>query len=171
MQPQEMQFMRGGKLVQKGIKSILQERGLWTDSLKLPEARKLLAEQPDFRQQQEWVVETLTKAGHHIIYLPKFHCELNYIEHLWCAAKAYARSHCTYSFAALKGMVPEALDSVSLATFRRLHRRCQCYMYAYAVRDENGEGLTFAQARFAVRKYSSHRKIPDSIFKDLPKNL
>jgi hypothetical protein len=44
------------------------------------------------------------------LFLPKFHCELNWIERYWGAAKKYARRHCTYSLAALRTIVPIALS-------------------------------------------------------------
>ena len=40
--------------VQKGVRTILKERGLWTTALKLPEARELLGQQPDFLSQKSW---------------------------------------------------------------------------------------------------------------------
>ena len=44
------------------------------------------------------------------LFLPKFHCELNWIERYWGAAKKYARKHCTYSLTALREIVPIALS-------------------------------------------------------------
>jgi hypothetical protein len=43
-------------------------------------------------------------------FLPKFHCELNWIERKWGAAKKYARKHCSYSLAALRAIIPIALS-------------------------------------------------------------
>ena len=165
-----LNFLKDDKLVQKGVRQILVDRGLWNEQNppRLPEAKALLSAQPDFKEQMEWVAETVTNAGHLLIYLPKFHCELNCIEHLWCSAKAYARTRCTYSFPALKAIVPEALNSVSLASFRRQHRRCERHMHAYAMQsEETGATLSFQQANYAVKKYTSHRRIPQSIFQDL----
>jgi hypothetical protein len=36
--------------------------------------------QPDFQQQKSLVQEVIEAAGHLCILLPKFHCELNFIE-------------------------------------------------------------------------------------------
>ena len=44
------------------------------------------------------------------LFLPKFHCELNWIERYWGAAKKYARNHCSYTLTGLRTIVPLALS-------------------------------------------------------------
>ena len=39
--------------------------------------------QPDFLAQREWLREVVEEAGCQIMYYPKYHCELNYIEMVW----------------------------------------------------------------------------------------
>jgi hypothetical protein len=100
----------------KGLKTILIERGIWPNGgLSRDNACKLLASQPDFLQQKEWLEETVTDAGFAIDFYPKYHCEFNYIEMFWGATKAFARANCNYDFNHLVRVVPEALESVSLA--------------------------------------------------------
>jgi hypothetical protein len=158
----------------KGIQVVLEERGLWKDGMRLECAkkgcankakvdccaRKLLSEQPDFKEQKGWIQETVEKMGHKVLFYPRFHCELNYIEYFWAAVKEYAREHCDYSFKGLKEVVPRALESVEVLTIRKFARRAQRYMDAYR------KGLTQAQAEFAVKTYRSHRRIPDVVSKD-----
>ena len=43
----------------KGLSQVLRERGLWHSSLTMMDSRKLLAQQPDFREQKEWLEETV----------------------------------------------------------------------------------------------------------------
>ncbi|CAG8725905.1 3842_t:CDS:2 [Cetraspora pellucida] len=125
----------------KRIKIILQERGLWRKRLHLECkfcknkesrndslwvdccARKVIASQPDFVVQKSAVVELIENADHLCIFYPKFHCELNFIEMYWGAAKFYARNHCDYSWAGLQKTVPQALDSVDVVTIRRFARK------------------------------------------------
>lgn len=77
---------------QKGLKSVLEERGFNVHGLRAKCApvcavdsekccmARLLSQQDDFKNQQS-MLETLIKdAGHECIFLPKFHCELNPIE-------------------------------------------------------------------------------------------
>ena len=103
----------------KGIKMVLQERGLWNDGLRLESAKALLAAQPDFASQKSRVEETIEAAGHIAIFLPKFHCEFNFIEMYWGALKYYCREHCDYSFAKLLPTIEAAMNNVTLASIRR----------------------------------------------------
>ena len=59
---------------------------------------KKVQEMTDFKFQKTKVEETILNQGHRVMFIPKFHCELNPIEHVWCQAKHYTRSHCDYSF-------------------------------------------------------------------------
>ena len=70
------------------------------------------SQQQDFRDQKGQLQEVIEAANHLIIFYPKFHCELNFIERFWCAAKWYARENCEYSLEGLRKIVPAALDSV-----------------------------------------------------------
>ena len=101
--------------------------------------------------------EICTREGMRCLFLPKFHCELNYIEMYWGAAnKRYTRENCGYTFAAgLKVMVPKALDQVSslvvsIRKYERLLSSFRLMMDAYSKK-----GLTSRQALFAVKKYTS----------------
>ena len=63
----------------KGLQRVFSERGLWNSSLSLKQARALLAEQPDFRSQREWLDDTVLDGGCKIDFYPKYHCEFNFI--------------------------------------------------------------------------------------------
>ena len=43
----------------------------------------IISQQPDFVEQKSSVQEVVEEAGHLCIFLPKFHCELNFIEFFW----------------------------------------------------------------------------------------
>lgn len=147
---------------QKGLRKILQERGVDTARMLKDQMVTIIKSHPDFRDQRPWLEELCKKAGHSIIFLPKFHPELNWIERYWSNAKAYARKHCDYSFDSLKVTVPIALDQVPLAAMRRYARRCFRYMDAYRLHNANSEGLTLKQVEWTVKKFKSHRRITDT---------
>jgi transposase len=78
------------------------------------------------------MLETVINAtGHEVIFYPKFHCELNYIEYYWGAVKRYTRANCQYSFPELEKILFVALDSVELKTIRRFAARSKRWMMAY----------------------------------------
>ena len=58
----------------------------------------------DFSNQKSWLHEVLDDfnsingTDHVILFLPKFHCELNWIENVWGYFKWSLRSTCTYNF-------------------------------------------------------------------------
>ena len=60
-------------------------------------------------------------------------------------------------------MVPKSLEFVPLITIRKFLRKCWRYMDLYK------KGLSGRLVEYAVKKYKSHWRIPDSIFKELNK--
>jgi len=74
----------------------------------------------DFRFQKTRVEEMILSKGHRVMFLPKFHCELNLIERVWCQAEQFTRSHCDYSFPNLEKTIDEAFDSVSLELMKEV---------------------------------------------------
>jgi hypothetical protein len=182
-QPQSMVFpathpdekLRGQP---KGIKQVLIERGKWPPEGLILEckdckekiqdesrisccARQVLSLEPDFLAQRGAIEELIKKAGHECIFYPKFHCELNFIERYWGASKRHARENCDYSWNGLQQMVPKSLDQVPLVMIRKFARKCWRYMDAYR------KGISGKLAEYAVKKYKSHRRIPDSILEEL----
>jgi transposase len=71
----------------------------------------------NFQEQQSLVQEVIKAARHMCIFLPKFHCELNFIEFFWGAVKQYLREHCDYTFTTLQENLLKALVSVDLKPF------------------------------------------------------
>ena len=82
-------------------------------------AEMIISQQPDFVEQKSSVQEVVEEAGHLCIFLPKFHCELNFIEFFWGAVKKYFQEHCDYTFETLKTNLPKALESVQISTIRK----------------------------------------------------
>ena len=95
--------------------------------------------------------EGVEAANYLIIFYPKFHCKLNFIERFWCAAKWYPRENCEYSLEGLRKVVPAALHSVSAASINRYYNHCAQAIAAYADGPEHGT------EDFAARVYKGHR--------------
>ena len=158
----------------KGMKQVLHERGIDTQGLKMLCKEKChneatsccatctLESQPDFQAQKSLVQEVIEAAGHLCIFLPKFHCELNFIEFFWGAVKRYLCTNCDYTFETLKKNLPLALASVNIRTIRRWEHRMIRWMDAYRA----GLGAKEADMRvkaFSSRKYASHRRVPERV--------
>lgn len=116
-------------------------------------ATTLLSKQPDFLAQKGRLQEEIERRGHAVIFYPKFHCELNFIERFWSSAKHYARENCTYSLNGLRRVVPEALQTVDAETIFRYYQRCERIIQAYA------DGLKYETEEFTQRVYASHRQV------------
>ena len=84
-----------------------------------------------------------------------------YFQMYWGAAKKYTRDNCNYTWSGLQITVPKALDSVPLITIRKFARKSWRYMDIYR------KGITGKLAEFAVKKYKSHRRVPDTIYNEI----
>jgi len=123
--------------------------------------RQILSLQPDFIAQKSKLQNEIEKRGHKCIFYPKYHCELNYIEMYWGVVKRYTREYCDYTWANLQKIVSEALDLVFLITIRHYAQKSWHYMDVYR------KGIIGKMAEFAVKKYKSHKRVPDSIYNEL----
>jgi hypothetical protein len=165
----------------KGIKQVLDERGLWPEGrfrLKCANAdshsgldccaQRLLSSQPDFREQRSTVQEVIEEAGHICLFLPKYHCELNFIEYFWGAVKHYLRENCDYSFTTLKANLPKAMASIGLDTIQKWENQTWRWIEAYC------DGLDAKSAQMKVRAfssriYTSHRRASERVGQELDK--
>ncbi|EJF60930.1 hypothetical protein DICSQDRAFT_62035, partial [Dichomitus squalens LYAD-421 SS1] len=101
-------------------------------------------------------------AGRICIFLPKFHCENNFIEYFWGAVKHCLREHCDYTFDTLRENMPKALRSVSVELIRKWEHRAWRFIDAYT----EGLGAREAQKKveeFSSRRYKSHRRVPEQL--------
>jgi len=81
---------------------------------------RTLYNQPDFVQVKSLLETTCEARGFTILFISKFHCELNFIEQCWGFAKRIYRHYPTSSKEAdLERNVLAALESVPLESMRR----------------------------------------------------
>ncbi len=78
--PQKMVDRNG---VPKGMKQVLKERGINTEKMRGDDMRIVLANHEDFRMEKTIVEHFLCNRGHTVLFVSKFHCELNPIERVW----------------------------------------------------------------------------------------
>ena len=116
---------------------------------------QVLAAEQDFEGQKGRLQEELEYRGQLVIFYPKPHCELNFIERYWCGCKWYARENCQYTLDGLRETVPAALNSVSSVTIHRHYLHCMRIINAY------GSGEIYGTKEFKERVYGAHRQIAD----------
>jgi hypothetical protein len=121
----------------KGMEQIIRECGLWPETGLLADCsknkcspdrndcccQKILFNQPDFVSQKPELQEFVERCGHFCDFYPKYHCELNFIEQYWGAAKL---CFCTAGRAAtledMKKKVLASLDDIPLNISVGVHR-------------------------------------------------
>jgi hypothetical protein len=119
----------------KGMENIIRERGLWPADRSLNAqcegfkcesgktdccCRRLLFMQPDFVAQKSQLEEYIASRGHICDFYPKYHCELNFIEQYWGAAKfIYRTSPRTSTIDEMEKNVLTCLDAVELVKIQR----------------------------------------------------
>ncbi|KAE9403400.1 hypothetical protein BT96DRAFT_1080589 [Gymnopus androsaceus JB14] len=117
--------------------------------------QRILFNEPDFAAGLSLLEVMCKEQGFQVIFLPKFHCELNFIEQCWGAAKrAYRLMPASSKEDDLEHNMIASLDAIELITMRR-------FMDAYH------RGLTGKQAAWAGKKYHGHRVLPESLMKDM----
>ncbi|KAI0092204.1 hypothetical protein BDY19DRAFT_928836 [Irpex rosettiformis] len=118
---------------------------------------RVLSLQANFRSEKPMIQLFLEAAGHSCYFIPKFHCEFNPIEMYWGWVKRRFRCLADGTFKTGKELLPTLLDSCETRIIRAFFRKSWRYMDAYS------KGLNVKQVEFAVKKYTSHRRIPRSI--------
>ena len=118
----------------KGMAQILEERGYGNMSKKRAECkgfkcapgardcccRRMLFEEPDFKTVPSLLETACRASGIDVLFLPKFHCELNFIEQCWGHSKrTYRLNPPSSKEEDLRNNVLYALESVPLVAMRR----------------------------------------------------
>ena len=147
--------------IPKGMRAILEERGVNTRGMNADKMQEVLSSHPDFKNEKSSIERFLEEEKSHIVYmLPKFHCELNPIERVWSQSKRYTKACCKYSIVSLRKLIIPALETVTLENNQNYFRKVRHYMFAYL------EGLPGGnELEKLVKNYKkiikSHRRISE----------
>ncbi|KAJ3968853.1 hypothetical protein EV361DRAFT_387820 [Lentinula raphanica] len=122
----------------------------------------MLFNEPDFVNIPSLLEQAAKRHDYGLLFLPKFHCELNFIEMCWGRAKLkYRTCEPSKKEEVLERNMVWALDSIDLPMMRRFARRSRRIMDAYH------KGLDGKWAAWAAKKYHGHRVLPESLMKDM----
>ncbi|TEB25675.1 hypothetical protein FA13DRAFT_1756509 [Coprinellus micaceus] len=164
----------------KGMEQIIKERGLWPEGGLNAQCtdfkcaagrtdcccRRLLFTQPDFTRQKSALEELVTRRGHICDFYPKYHCELNFIEQYWGAAKLrYRNSPQTKSMEEMEKNMTACLDEISRIQMVRFANRSARFISAYHI------GLTGAEAAWANKRYHGHRVLPPIMLAEVRREI
>jgi len=124
--------------------------------------RRILYNEPDFMYVDSLLEILCRSRGFQVMFLPKFHCELNFIEQCWGRAKSVYRTYPESSREdQLEANMLMALESIPLPMMQKFANRSLRFMDAYC------RGLNGKQVAWASRKYRGHRVLPESILEEL----
>lgn len=124
---------------------------------------KIMSTFSDFQSETSVVAALLASRGHILEMIPKYHCELNAIEYIWCNVKSFTRSYCDQSITGLRKNLEKAFKDPNIVgvtrvrkCFRRSWRFLQCYQ----------AGLTVGQASACARQQAHHRTITAEMLRE-----
>ena len=147
----KVQTMNSSLGIPKGMKQVLEERGINTGTLN---GKQILKNHDEFRNEKPRVISYLQSKGHTALFLPKFHPGLNPIERVWGQAKHYSKAHCNYLLLSLRKVIQPAVDFVTLDNIKNFNRKARDYMFAYF------EGyIAGPKIGEHLKKYKSHRRV------------
>ena len=130
-----------------------------TAQMTLSEIRALLSSHPAFQNVSR--LETLARKYQvKVIFVPKFHCELNAIEGLWCDMKQYVRKMSDQTFPTMLRLIPESRENfkkrqIQMKLFRRFWRSLDMYSQGKSY----GEVLNLFFGQSCKSEIVSHRRM------------
>ena len=148
----DVHTMQTAEGFQKGLKTILLERGLWRYGMKKDDALDLLLQQDYFdpTKLSSILDETVKRLGVWLELVHKYHPEFNFIEMCWGYYKRKVITECEHEWESLLLQVPEALNSVPLLFMKRAYTKCCRYINGYRI------VLNARHLYFATKKYTYH---------------
>ena len=102
------------------------------------------------------------------MFVPKFHCELNAIEGVWCYEKEFVRKYSDQTFNKMLQLIPQAKASfIENSIFIKLFRRFRKTIIAYEQRQSYVKVLQIFFSNHSSQTVISHRRITNSNIDDI----
>jgi hypothetical protein len=118
--------------------------------------RRILYTQPDFVHSKSMLEELCESRGYQVLFFPKFHCELNFIEQCWGYAKRLYREYpLTADEQEIENYALKAVDDVPLHSMRR----CAAYLLSNLTH----RILSFALIQICCTLIAIHGCLPKGI--------
>jgi hypothetical protein len=112
--------------------------------------RRVLFNQPDFAHVDTILEATCDARGFQVLFLPKFHCELNFIEQCWGYAKRLYRLNPESTREdQLEKNALTALDAIPLISMRRYAVTC-IYVINYVLITKKTQGSRIVHADLSM---------------------
>lgn len=164
----------------KGLLNLARELNIDVpDSIKLNDLKNILAQHRSFQNVNDIFSETnlsyrifqVTKLERlastynvKVIFTPKYHCELNPIEGLWCSMKRYVRTNGDQSFNTMMKLIPMAREHfIERRIHLKLIRRFWTTMVEYDRGTPYEDVLKLFFSNLCKSQIISHRRIPNTI--------
>jgi hypothetical protein len=145
----------------KGLKVVLDERGLLMSGWHHPEMLKALQKCADFKPQdligRAAVTQQMRDHGYIALFGVKYHAELAHIERKWMMLKRMVRSRLDGGLPRLKRLLADAWPNYGVADARKAARHCRETMRAYM--KLGGDDLD--KLREEELKMKGHRRVFD----------
>ena len=128
----------------------------------LPELKTILEQHPAFQNVSK-LEQMAATFGVKIVFAPKYHCECNPIEGLWCWMKNYVRTRSDQTFPKMLQLIDESrLSFCQEPIVLKLFRRFWKTLAAYNEGKSYEEVLTFYFSHLCKSEVQSHRKITNT---------
>ncbi|CAF1254010.1 unnamed protein product [Rotaria sordida] len=144
----------------KGLVELAKELGVQLPAkAKSDEIHKILSEHRAFKNATKLQM-LASKYNFKIIYCPKYSCELNATEGLWCNQKAFVRSRTDQSFEKMIKLIADSrIHFVERNIVLKLFRRSWRSIEAYSQGQTYGHVLKLFFSQLCKASVQSHRRI------------
>lgn len=132
------------------------------DDIKLDDLRQELSKHQAFKNESR-LEKLARKYNVKVIFVPKFHCELNPIEGLWCSMKHFTRQRSDQTFHTLLRLIPASRAHFSQnVIYLKLFRRFWRALDAYSKGQTYAAVLQLFFSRSCKSGVDSHRRISNT---------